>query len=312
MWIFGGVGESAAVFLDLYYSGAIQREAGVIIMADGASSLYINPAALLSSNGLEVYVGGTYQELCYTSALACGSSFSNLAKLSGVDFFEKIPGALGFSVRFLSCGPVEEVDSSGFETGNTFLPFSVAAGLSYAVSLGTVYGEFKSGILANFVMESFLENYVGGAVDAGVLYKPPAPGLIKWLPVSIETGFLVHNLGYITTGFPPTRIDFSFVIKARPVTGLTAGIGVETGYGIIDSMLNFKASADVRYYVKHIDTALAISGGYDVGKQMLSGGLGTVMNFLKEQVGFVPKLDIGVSYHRFLGLTFTVSFGAII
>ena len=169
-------GTSSGQFLKL---GAGARAAGMgeaySAVADEASAIYWNPAALTRINGFSA----TFMH----AALLADISYEFLG------YGQKLGdrGALGLGVQYLSMPAFHETAPSGFETGTSFNPKDTGVTLACSFRLSEKY---SAGISGKYIRSGIDKSASTFAADLGVLGAPfRARGADLWLSL------VVQNLG---------------------------------------------------------------------------------------------------------------------
>lgn len=178
-------GSATATFLKLIPDARSAAMGGAAVAGTGAGaeSLYWNPAANAELRGVELETSYVkwWDEVNY-GYLGCAF------------------GPLGLSVTFLRMKDFTVTDAEGNDTEVVFTPQDVAAGVSYAKTVGeflavSVGGKF---IRSDFVKSS---DYASGdistsvnsfAADVSALYETALPGL--------KLGFALQNIGQLKYG----------------------------------------------------------------------------------------------------------------
>ena len=179
----GDAGTSGAQFLKL---GAGARAEGMAeaytAVVDGADAIYWNPAALALIK---------VRSACFAySPLAAGINYEFLGygqKLGSL-------GGIGGGVQYVSQPGIDETDSSGFATGNTFHPSDLAAALGYAYTiqgdLGALLQGATLGATGKFIRSTITKSVNAYAFDLG--YLSPA---VKLWDGDFRLAYVAQNLG---------------------------------------------------------------------------------------------------------------------
>ncbi len=214
----GSLGTSSAVFLKLG-SGARPEAMGgaYVAVADDADGIEYNPA------GMAQALDGTLQT-SYAQWFQ-GMNYS--------DFGAQLPlgdgGVLGATYSFLSMPQITRTlqvangpdPAQNFVNAGTFSPYDTQASVAYAQPL--VRG-LMVGLNLKFIDQGISgQNTSGIAVDAGLLWNTPIPGL--------DAGLALQNLG------PPMRFD-------SEAFGLPAIARAGLAYRTLDGKLLLSAEGD--------------------------------------------------------------------
>ncbi|MBN1543707.1 PorV/PorQ family protein [candidate division KSB1 bacterium] len=177
----GNIGQAGANFLqiDAEPRGAAMGGA-VTALSQGATALYWNPAGIISTENMELYLGNT--QWFMDTQLAFGGLSKNLGSW----------GVVGISVLsfYMDATEITTVfESEG--TGETYDAGDLAAGLSYARSLTD---RFTFGVTAKYVRE-FIWNQTASqvALDVGSLYRTDFYNLRIGMVVRNFSGKLEFN-----------------------------------------------------------------------------------------------------------------------
>ncbi len=311
--IAGGSGTSTATFLKLIPDARAAAMGGAAVAGAGAGAecLYWNPAANAKLSGVEL-------ETSYVKWWD-GVNYGYL----GCAF-----GPVGLSVTFLRMDEFTVTDSEGKETDVTFTPQDIAAGFSYASTVGeflavSVGGKF---IRSDFVNSS---NYKSGedisasvnglAADVSALYETALPGL--------KLGFALQNIGKMKYGQKSENLPWTMKFGAayrpsmlpdvltaldvsRPIDGeLQFNLGVEVfPLGLRESFSSLGTTDEVGFDVpvertsSDIDDLLALRIGYQSGTTDISSGFvaGFGIRYFNFQFDYAysPFVDLN-SAHRF-------------
>ncbi len=173
-------GTTAVGFLELGVGArAVAMGAAYSAVADEASALYWNPAALTAiSKRSATFMHAAHVGSSYLSYGAYGQNLGT-------------KGAFGASVQYFSAGGITQTDATGTDTG-TFTPYDLAVTLGYAYRLNGVGPQvmdgFAVGLGVKFVQSRILTSAQTGAVDLGIL----SPG---YLDDRLMLAFTAVNLG---------------------------------------------------------------------------------------------------------------------
>lgn len=172
-------GTSSGQFLML---GAGARAAGMgeaySAIADEASAIYWNPAALTRINGFS----GTFMH----AALLADISYEFLGY--GQKFGDNV--ALGLGVQYLSMPAFHETDPSGSETGTSFSPKDTGAALAIAYPLAPFGEKTSAGISGKYIRSGIDKSASTFAADLGVLCAP-----FSVRDNDLRLSLVVQNLG---------------------------------------------------------------------------------------------------------------------
>lgn len=168
------VGTTAADFL-LIPAGTRATAMGGAVTAtvEGVASMYWNPGALASLKHTEVFVAAASWPAGITH------SFIGVAMPVG-------NGAAGINVTALTMTSMEVTTYDNPEgTGQTFAPYSVAAGVTFAQNL---LSQFSIGANFKVIQQSIMDTKaIGFAFDVGTIYTTPFDG--------VRFGVDVSNIG---------------------------------------------------------------------------------------------------------------------
>ena len=192
------------------------------VWATGAEAIFWNPAGLATIDNMEFST--TYIDWLFD---AQQGAFSYALEISGF-------GAIGIQVQYIDFGEFEETtnerpyinnpDNPGL-TGNTFSPYSLLVGLSYARYLTD---KFSLGISIKYAYESLFNGQrVIAQVKQGVYEEVDtwANGLLFDFGIRYNTGFRSVYLGSAVQNF---GADVKYAKESNPVPLLFRfGIGAD-------------------------------------------------------------------------------------
>ena len=146
-------GTAAAGFLDLGVSARAQALGNAYsALADDASALYWNPAALrLVGKRSIVLTHATYIESGFFDYAAYAQSFESA-------------GSFAFGMQHASAGEITRLDDSGAETGN-FVPRDIAASIGYSQE----FKKWSFGVSGKYIESKITQSAQAAAFDFGVL-----------------------------------------------------------------------------------------------------------------------------------------------
>jgi hypothetical protein len=156
-----GVGTTAAQFLKLSATarGSALAEC-MTVLADDASALYWNPAALIEIQKRSVvFTHAAYIADTYYDYAAYGQKFGDM-------------GAFGASIQYMNHGNLTGTNASGIETGS-FTPYDLAVSMGFSsyISGFNKYPEerFVLGVSAKVISSKIVNQDSTITMDAGIL-----------------------------------------------------------------------------------------------------------------------------------------------
>ena len=153
-------GTTAADFLNLGAGArAVAMGEAAAAVADDATALYWNPAALTNVNGRSV----TLMDAPYVAS----SYFDYAAYAQNLGR----SGALGASLQYFSLGGLNATDASGASIGSSN-PYDMAVSLGYAyrfADTGTALDRFSAGVSAKYIAQKIVTSASTFAADFGIL-----------------------------------------------------------------------------------------------------------------------------------------------
>ncbi len=265
-------------------------------VADGSDSMYWNPAGLARLKGQEATLMHSslpadinYEYASYGASLGRGR-------------------AVGASVQYLSQPSIDQTDSSGFSTGNTFRPSDMAAALGGAFTLGDDLGVFthaQVGASLKYVRTTLTRSVYTEAVDLGIVSEP-----FEVLGRTVRVAYAAQNLGgtlkyQVKPDSLPTALhlgtswlltdawtlagDFDQPLDNRPYVAF----GTEYRSAL---SLNSSVSARAGVNTRAMGDAGGLSG--------FSFGVGGRFGGLAMDYAFAPLGALGMTHYLSLGLSF--------
>lgn len=282
-----GRGTTTAGFLKLGVGG---RAAGMAeaysALADDASALYWNPAALRNLDGGSV----TFMHAEHIE----GSFFDHAAYAQ--NFGDR--GAFGLGVTYLSAGSIPQTGPGGTDLGN-FTPNDLAVAVGYAHSLVG----FQLGASAKYIRSTIIDSASAFAVDLGVL----SPKLFQ---DKLQLSGSLTNLGS-KMKFESEKEDLPLAFRLGSAFHVSQAwlLGLDVSFPN-DNDPYAAVGTEYRIPVAQ-DMGLALRTGYNSrttgdlsGVTGVTAGLGFVYQKLALDYGFVPMGDIGLSHRISVSLKF--------
>lgn len=177
-------------------------------VADGADSVYWNPAGLARMKGGE-------------------AAFTHAALPADLNYeFAAVGTALGrgrglgAAVQYLSQPPIDQTDSSGFATGSTFRPSDLSASLAGAATLPDDLGIFSNaqlGAAVKYVRTTLTRSVYTAAADLGVVGAP-----FEVLGRTVRVAYAAQNLGG-TLKYQTKADSLPTTLRLGTAWGLTEG-----------------------------------------------------------------------------------------
>lgn len=286
------VGTRAAAFLKMPVGArAIGMGNAYTSVTDGASDMmYWNPAGLATILKKEI-------------SFMYSSSFEDIA-YKWASFALPTPeyGVFGIAIQHLSYGDIDETDSLGNFTGNTFSPYEFAVYLSYAGSVFVEeYGIIDYGASFKYIYSIISASASAAAFDIGAIYT-----------LNDETtsfGAVLQNVG--------TDIKYNRESESLPVMFKFGASKRFFDAFLLSADINFPSDNDVfptmgaEYELKaNEETNISLRLGYD-GKQKnvpgfggINAGFGARFKDWTFDYTFSPSGDLGESHRASLGIKF--------
>lgn len=291
------LGTSGAQFLKL---GAGARAEGMgeayTAVADGADAIYWNPAGLARIKGQEA----TFMH----SSLPADINYEFASYGANLGHGR----AIGAAVQYVSQPGIDQTDSSGFSTGNTFHPSDMSAALGGAATLPDDFGVFthaQVGASLKYIRTTLTHSVYTEAVDLGIVSEPfdvlgrtvrvayaaqNLGGTLKYQtqPDSLPTSLKLGTSWLLTEGWTLAG-DFDQPLDNRPY--LAFGTEYRTSLS-----LNTSVAARAGVNMRAIGDAGGMSG--------LSFGVGGKFGGISMDYAFVPLGALGSTHFISVGFSF--------
>jgi len=279
----GNAGNTGLAFLKI---GAGSRAAGMgeafTAVSNDASATYWNPAGLASLENGQVLVTNNrwFQDIS-----------NNFAAVN----FNIGKTAVGLSYIGTTIGGIEARSNPTTEPLTEIDAHDVMLGLSLARSLSET---LQYGVTLKYLYEKiYLESAIGGAIDAGVLYRSPISGL--------TVGATVQNIGAMSElRNESTRLPITVRTGAawtQPFASAGSMTFAADAVQVIDGTFHIHAGGE--WTVKQFAIRLGYLTGYD--DRNLQGGFGFHFGRYQFDYGYAPfGADLGNSHRTSFGIYF--------
>ena len=281
-------GTTTAQFLRLGVGArAIGMGEAYSTLADDASALYWNPAALTQIPNISAtFMHALYLESIFYDFAAYGQRFGN--------------HAIGAGVQYLSAGKLPETDMTGAETGS-ISPSDMAASLGYAYRFGE--DGLALGMSGKYIRSKVATSASTFASDAGIL-SPRFSLFGRKIRVSLAAANIGGKLK-----FDRDSEQLPLLLKAGASCRLTSSwdIAVEEGFPKDDQPY----SAFGTEYRLPVGNSYVISGragmntrtiGEVSGMSGVSMGFGIAFKSISVDYAFVPVGELGNTHRLSLSL----------
>ncbi|MFH1369367.1 MAG: PorV/PorQ family protein [Elusimicrobiota bacterium] len=273
--LYAGVGTSGAQFLKIGVSAnsSALGEAGAA--SSGAESVFINPAGLVGSDGMEIRAS---QAMWLESI-----NYSNIA------FAKKIgDNALGVGINYLSVPAITKVDNTGTILADSYAPADMAVSLCYARDFKALF----AGITLKYI-SSTLDDKTATAIAADV----GAQKVFK--DQRFITGLAVQNLG--------TTMKFNFEEDPLPLNVKLGGkYAIPFKNSEIDDNLNMSHGMNILVDINSTnDTGFYTNAGAEYLRKFNESTSAAVRAGYKSSVtkgltGSGISAGFGISYQKYV------------
>ncbi|MBI4656109.1 MAG: PorV/PorQ family protein [Elusimicrobia bacterium] len=266
-------------------------------IADEASAIYWNPAALIRIND--------YSATFMHADLLGGISYEFLGYAQRLGDI----GTFGMGFQYLSVPTIHETDSSGFETGVTVNPKDLAISLAYSYPLKYLGVEkWSVGISGKFIRCKIDKTASTFAADVGVL--SPSYSLSG---KDVRVSFVIQNLGgklkFAQDSEPlplNVKLGSSLFIRQNWIAGLDLNFPKDNRlYAAVGTEYKFTSWADWKFAGRLGFNSRTL--GDVSGLNGLSIGAGVNFRFAELDYAFLPFGSIGITHRFSLTLTFGTS-----
>ncbi len=262
-------GQTGLSFLKLGVGGrsVAMGEAHAAIAAD-ASATYYNPSGLVEGKNVDViFMHKEWLQGVRTEFLGLRIPFGDYA--------------VGLAINTTNVGDIQLRTRPGPPEG-TFSSHDFALGVSVAASIGP---GLSAGVTAKFLYEKiFVDEASGAAIDLGILYKSPVPGL-RFAVVGSNFGSM-GSLRSEKIRLPSSiRFGSSYAQEIETVNS-TLTVGADAIRTFHEDKVHLHTGAELAYH-ESISFRIGYAFGYET--RGLSAGLGVRRDFLRLDYGFSPQ-----------------------
>ena len=294
----GAFGTSAratttAGFLQLGVGGrAVAMGEAYTALADGADSLYWNPAGLSRIKGRDA----TFMHAAYlgSSSYDYGAYAQNVGE----------SGALGLGLQYFSAGSLTQTDETGTDMGS-FSPYDLAASAGYANTFDgrpwAGLSGWSAGLAGKFIKSRILSSAQTGALDLGALSPAYLGGRLRLAMAAANIGGKMK--------FDAESEDLPTTFKLGGAYQLSEGWLASTDLGFPRNNQPFVAVGTEYWLVSAGPWRLAGRAGFNSktlssvdGLTGVSFGIGIGYDGASLDYGFVPVGSLGMAHRVSLSM----------